>query len=629
MIKKNKKETSSSKNIHGLFYFIMMLLPVMFIAGLEISLRIVDYGTDTRQWVKKGNKLIINPDIAFRYFNRMKTMPSTIEDEFDIEKKENAYRIFILGGSTAAGFPYMPMGSFSRYIRKRLEMNYPNKTIEIVNIAMAAVNSYTIRNLISGVIEQKPDIIMIYAGHNEYYGACGAASMKSGFSSVEMINMVLFLNQFRTTQLIRDIIQRTTRKIDHKEALLPGTLMARMARKKTIEYQSPDFYRGINQFRDNMRAVITSCNKAGIPLLLGTLTCNTKNQKPFSDVESSRHPSAKAIYKKALNLLSNGETALADSLFTLAKDLDGIRFRAPSDINDAIQGLAREFRVNLVNVDSAFRVESDQQIVGEQWMTDHLHPTLEGYQLMGKTYYEFLHDHGLLPDDPPYYSYHRQDSLTKAYFMITKLDKRIGEFSIVQLKNDWPFIDPDRKRPLEDIIQLHDKIDTLSLRVVQRKIQWQSAHIELAKNALTHHDIKTFLKHMDVLIYQYPSTTEIYDLTIQKLLALNELKKVLPYLVMRYKLGTNAFISKWTGIAFTAWGDAKWAIQFLEESIALDPNDAETYYHLGAAYTLEGLYEKANQMLKKCLEIDPEFQDAADLLHQKKTPQSMNRILYR
>ena len=61
------------------------------------------------------------------------------------------------------------MGSFSRYIRKRLELVYPNTTIEVVNISMTAVNSYTVLDLLPGVLDQKPDLVLIYAGHNEYY----------------------------------------------------------------------------------------------------------------------------------------------------------------------------------------------------------------------------------------------------------------------------------------------------------------------------------------------------------------------------------------------------------------------------------------------------------------------------
>ena len=88
---------------------------------------------------------------------------------------------------------------------------------------------------------------------------------------------------------------------------------------------------------------------------------------------------------------------------------------------------------------------------------------------------------------------------------------------------------------------------------------------------------------------------------------------------MRHRLGTDAFISKWTGIAFIAWGNTKYAIQYLEESIGLDPYDAQTFYHLGVACLLEGQTEKANRMLKKCLEIDPDFPDAADLLQKIQT----------
>ena len=112
------------------FFIILILIPVVFFVSLELSLRLFNYGKDIPQWVDaRRGKYIINPEVAFRYFNQVQNIPTTIEDVFDQRKKKDAFRVFVLGGSSAAGFPYMPMGSFSRYIRKRLELTYPNTHI--------------------------------------------------------------------------------------------------------------------------------------------------------------------------------------------------------------------------------------------------------------------------------------------------------------------------------------------------------------------------------------------------------------------------------------------------------------------------------------------------------------------
>ena len=103
------------------FYAVSVLLPVIFFVILEIFLRIINYGYHLDQWVDVGEgKYIINSDIGRKYFTSGDFNPTPSEDEFDIHKKVNAFRVFVLGESSAEGFPYSPMGSFSRYIRKKV-----------------------------------------------------------------------------------------------------------------------------------------------------------------------------------------------------------------------------------------------------------------------------------------------------------------------------------------------------------------------------------------------------------------------------------------------------------------------------------------------------------------------------
>ena len=119
---------------------------------LEATLRIVNYGIDYTQFKAISNyypnKLFLNPDLPYKYFYNIKTAPSVLPDGFDRVKKDNAFRIFVLGGSTAAGWPYVPNASFSRHLKRRLEMLYPDNTIEVINCGISAINSYTLRDFV-------------------------------------------------------------------------------------------------------------------------------------------------------------------------------------------------------------------------------------------------------------------------------------------------------------------------------------------------------------------------------------------------------------------------------------------------------------------------------------------------
>ena len=350
-------------------------------------------------WVTaEEGKLMLNPAVASRYFTSVKNVPASIGDVFDAVKKPAAFRIFVLGESSAAGYPYMPMGSFSRYIRRRLELAYPKKNIEVVNISLTAINSYTIRDFIPEVLNQKPDLILIYTGHNEYYGALGVGSMESFGTSRTVVNLILELNKFRTTQLLRNFIQWSASLFSGKEEMKTGTLMSRMAKNQSISLDSDSYKSGIDQFEGNMRDVIEMTKKAKIPVIIGTLTSNLKDLKPFISIKDNKKPAASDIYIQAQQSYTAGKYKIADSLYRYAKDLDELRFRAPEEINRTIKKLSKNYNIPIVDIDSAFCASSPNGIVGDNLMTDHLHPTLRGYQLMGKLYFEKMSRLNFLPD---------------------------------------------------------------------------------------------------------------------------------------------------------------------------------------------------------------------------------------
>ena len=88
------------------FYLVIVIIPIIFIVLLETSLRILDYGKDLNQWTEiSDDALILNPEIGAKYFSNIKNYPHSNHDPFDKIKKENAFRIFVFGGSSAAGFP--------------------------------------------------------------------------------------------------------------------------------------------------------------------------------------------------------------------------------------------------------------------------------------------------------------------------------------------------------------------------------------------------------------------------------------------------------------------------------------------------------------------------------------------
>jgi len=601
------------------FFIMLILIPVIFFILLELSLRLFDYGKDIPQWVDaRRGKYIINPEVAFRYFNQVENIPTTIEDIFDQQKKNNAFRVFVLGGSSAAGFPYMPMGSFSRYIRKRLELTYPNSTIEVVNISLSAVNTYTILDMLPGVLEQKPNLILIYAGHNEYYGALGVGSMESLGTFRSFVKLVLYLNKYKTVQLIRNIISGIFSLFASKNLEeSPGTLMSRMAKDQYIPMNSDKYTIGLEQFEGNMREILELIKSHNVPVIVGKVVSNLKDQKPFISVPSEDYPTANQVYEEAKKKLMNGHSKDADSLFRLAKDLDALRFRAPEKINQIIRQVCGEYNATCVSIDSIFNSVSPYGIIGNNLITDHLHPNIEGYQLMGKAYYEAMEQAGYLPkNEKPQIPFSSQDSLTRIDFTFTDLDSTIGNCRMLLLQNDWPFIEKWQKKPTRLLFTPKNFLDSIAFNFMMNKISWADAHLNAADAYLKKHDVNGYLKHMDILLYQYPIVVEYYDQISLTLLQMQLYDAALKYLHARYKIEPDDYSAKWIGNIALFKGNADEAINYLTKSYELNSTDAQVLYNLAGAYYQKKLYNAALNTINNCLNIEPNYPQANILKQQ-------------
>ena len=364
--KNSKEKLKNNKPAPKWFYAVLIAIPIVLIILIEIFLRVVNYGLDFTEFKLVSSyypdKLFLNPDLPYKYFLNLENAPSTLPDGFDKVKKKNAYRIFVIGGSTTAGWPYVPNASFSRHLKRRLELIYPETPIEVINCGISAINSYTLLDFVPGILEQKPDLVLIYAGHNEYYGALGAGSSVSLGNSRTLVNTYLWLKDFRITQLLENAITGIYGLFgsdDANDETKNETLMARMIGESLIPLNSEIYNDGVEQFEGNLNDILEMLTNAGVPVILGDLTCNTLDLKPFVSVKTDSLPPAEDIFNKAKQKLGEGKIHEADSLFLYAKELDALRFRAPQKMNEIINKLAKKYNISVVNIDSLFRSKSN------------------------------------------------------------------------------------------------------------------------------------------------------------------------------------------------------------------------------------------------------------------------------
>src|SRR5688572_14158916 len=275
------------------FTLVMALVPVLFFLLLEGGLRLFGYGGDYPLFVPADgfpHLMVQNREVARRYFVHQRNVPNANADYFAREKPAGSLRVVALGESSTAGFPFYWGAAFPRILGNRLRAAYPDREVEVVNTAMAAINSYTLLDFAEEVIAIEPDAVVIYAGHNEFYGALGAASSESLGRNPGIVRAFLALGRFRTVQLLRDAAGAAQRAMagGARGQRPDGTLMGRMIGEQSVPLGGETFRAGRRQLSENMDRLLGRLREARIPAYVGTLASNERDQQPFATVHSPR-----------------------------------------------------------------------------------------------------------------------------------------------------------------------------------------------------------------------------------------------------------------------------------------------------------------------------------------------------
>lgn len=600
------------------FYAVPFLLPVIVIILLEFTLRTFNYGRNIETWIpyhpELPGKLVLNIEVASKYFLTTKGIPSSIFDPFDAVKKPGTFRVFVLGESSAAGFPYEPTGSYSRYIRDRLQLVYPKQNIEVVNVSMAAINSIVIKDMLPEILKQDPDLILLYVGHNEYYGVFGAASQSLFAGNKTMVSAMLYLNEFKTVQLLRNMFNTVSFWFKGKGKDNGATLMARMASNNLVPYKSKLYQAGLTQFEGELSDIIQMIKEKNVPLIMGTLTSNLKDQPPFISINEKESESADNYYKLAQESLKNGNAVEAKKLFIKAKELDALRFRAPEEMNDIIKELAGRNQIPLVDFESAFNNESENDIVGNNLMVDHLHPTLHGYQIFGKLFFEAMEKNNFQPSaEKINISDEEQHALVVKNFPFSRLDSTIANYRLLSLKGDFPFNKDGRSKTLLDFVKLTDYNDSLAYKVVEQNYYWELAHKKLATYYLGQKNYTGFMNEYSALIGQFPYTIGLYEKVVQVLLESQKYSEAYSYLEKYYRLQPDAFCTKWLGTINLFNNNDDLALRYLKESFSFNSRDAQLLWNLSGVFVKKKDYANALLFVNKCLEVERNFPGAAQM----------------
>lgn len=425
----------------------LVLLGLLPFIGLEILLRwtafdveavsldpFLDCSRIAPLFVRDGDQLRIPPE-RLRLF-----APA----EFPADKASGTRRVFCVGGSTTQGEPYKPATAFPMWLEKNLRLIEPSHDWEIINCGGLSYASYRILPIVLEVLNYSPDLIVIDCGHNEFLEDRELSGWKH--TPPVIAKMISVSNSSRLVRFISNCIRSPSSMSTNKES---KTKLHREVNALLDDHGGLEKYHRDSLNADavgksmvwNLTKIIEACQKASVPVILLVPTSNIRDCPPFkSELSKSLSESDKSAihsywsrceqlqnsdqveqtpnkkkdslaiihelelllkldphHSQALYLLGRKELDVkkierARQSLVRARDCDVCPLRATSSIQDSIRQLATATNTWMFDVDELFQSVSKDRLVGEQWLVDHVHPRIEGHQLLGEQLAEFLVD---------------------------------------------------------------------------------------------------------------------------------------------------------------------------------------------------------------------------------------------
>ncbi len=435
---------TTSAGRRAAFWIILVALPFALLGGAELALRLAGFGQDREALFlpspSQPDYLQANPRVVTRFFTDPSQAPAvSIETAyFPARKAQGTFRVFVQGESSAAGFPYGLGAALAGVLDQRLERLFPEREIEVISTAMAAVNSYALVDFADEIIAQQPDAVLVYVGHNEFLGILGVGSSMRLAATPGLTRAFLAARDLRLFQLMSRAYSRWRPGTGPAAPSAGDSLMARVAGERSITFNSETYRRGVQQFEDNLARLLAKYRAAGVPVFVGTLVSNERDQAPLAvlaGAEGDAAGAAKTAYNAAQDAEAAGQHAAAREGYAWARDLDPLRFRAPATFNDVVRRVAEAQGATVVDVQAAFAGASEHGLVGEHLLLEHVHPNLDGYFLLSDAFNQAVLASRLLP--APDVPLSVEDA--RAGMPVSDIDRYLGDYKVLRIKAGWPF----------------------------------------------------------------------------------------------------------------------------------------------------------------------------------------------
>ena len=411
------------KNI--VFTFIsIVVVPLLFFVLLELGLTVFGVGTSFDYFhdidIDGQPHYQENPDFADQFYPASLNI-GPLENTFPKERDPELIRVYVLGGSAAQGFPHKNHG-VDRLLAAQLRAALPSHNIEVINTAMTSVNSHVVYAVAESIPKDSADFAVILMGNNEVVGPYGPGTFNQNFlANITVIRTIQALKRTRTWQAIDSLIQKI-KPVDARQELEWEGMQ--MFTNNGVPHDDPRMESVYGHYEENLTDIIETLRGKGIHVLLSSVPVNLRHSAPFLSVRSpdlsdeqldrwralTRSGSQSAAqenwgdavtqfqgaleidpgyadthFRLATALENRGDFQEARTHYQRALDLDALRFRADTRLNQIIQDVAagtESDTFSFVDSAAAFEQASHPYQPGWNLLLEHVHYDFAGNNIL-------------------------------------------------------------------------------------------------------------------------------------------------------------------------------------------------------------------------------------------------------
>ena len=373
-------------------------------------------------YVKEDDRYRTRPALRLRTFN---------DQSFPIDKEAGKTRIFVLGGSSANGFPRNADAAFSGVLDDVLAEVYPDRHFEVINAAGISYAMHRLNLVAEEIARYDPDVLVIYSGHNEFVERGFYEALKNRGATQNHLEHALAHTR------IYSALARTLAEARDTGSKGKDQFGMTVRREQNLNFTDQEKQAVVVDFQNTLQKLVRHAHDRNVRVILATVPCNLRDWPPESvaslrgdETEMSAWTAAfndgrrkldGGQFREAITALEQAATIApqyAETHYLLGKafegaeswqrarmayeracDCDASPDRRLSAVNDAIREVARNEGVRLLDVDRIFQDQSDHGLVGFNLIEDYVHPNETGHHLIAWHLWQSLVDSGWLGTD--------------------------------------------------------------------------------------------------------------------------------------------------------------------------------------------------------------------------------------